>query len=95
MPIRITLLLSKSFVRTPSLRATLLLTNFMSFSVEWQRYEAASTLFGPHTLAAYQQEYSSLATSLIKGLPVPPGPTPPDLSGSTVCIPLFLSGFLC
>jgi neutral ceramidase len=49
----------------------------------YQRYEAASTIFGPHTLAAYQQEYSKLAIALMKGTPVPPGPTPPDISSKT------------
>jgi len=53
----------------------------------YQRYEAASTLYGPHTLAAYQQEYSKLAVALVTGTPVPPGPTPPDLTGKT---PSFL-----
>ena len=32
-----------------------------------QRYAGASTLFGPHTLAAYQQEYYKLAYALAKG----------------------------
>jgi neutral ceramidase len=49
----------------------------------YQRYEAASTIFGPHTLAAYQQEYSKLAIALMKGTSIPPGPTPPDISGKT------------
>jgi len=49
----------------------------------YQRYEGASTLYGPHTLAAYQQEFSSLAVALAKGLPVPHGPTPPNLEGKT------------
>ncbi|HEX9941943.1 MAG TPA: neutral/alkaline non-lysosomal ceramidase N-terminal domain-containing protein [Thermoanaerobaculia bacterium] len=31
---------------------------------EKQHYEGASTLFGPHTLAAYQQEFASLARDL-------------------------------
>jgi neutral ceramidase len=48
-----------------------------------QRYEGASTLFGPNTLAAYQQEYAKLAMALATGSAVPPGPTPADLSGST------------
>lgn len=34
-----------------------------------QRYEAASTIFGPHTLAAYQQQYSRLAKKLINVSP--------------------------
>jgi len=49
----------------------------------YQRYEGASTLYGPHTLAAYQQLYSTLAEALAKNQPVPPGPSPPDLSGHT------------
>ncbi|CAN1322840.1 Neutral ceramidase 2 [Linum perenne] len=32
-----------------------------------QRYEAASTLYGPHTLSAYIQEFNKLATQLAKG----------------------------
>jgi neutral ceramidase len=48
-----------------------------------QRYEGASTLYGPYTLNAYQQEYTKLAVAMVKGTPVPPGPTPPDLSGRT------------
>ena len=51
---------------------------------QYQRYEAASTIFGPHTLAAYQQEFSKLAAALVTDTPVPPGPTPPDLSSATV-----------
>ncbi len=31
-----------------------------------QRYEGASTIYGPHTLQAYIQEYSRLAASLAK-----------------------------
>lgn len=45
-----------------------------------QRYEAASTVFGPHTLAAYMQEFDKLAIAIGKDLPVPPGPTPRNLS---------------
>ncbi|KAI8523675.1 hypothetical protein RHMOL_Rhmol13G0091500 [Rhododendron molle] len=52
-------------------------TTFEEYEV--QRYEGASTLFGPHTLAAYIQEFQKLATALINGLPVEPGPQPPDL----------------
>nr|XP_043619098.1 neutral ceramidase 2-like [Erigeron canadensis] len=46
-----------------------------------QRYEAASTLYGPHTLSAYIQEFNKLAESMAKGLKiVDKGPSPPDLS---------------
>jgi len=47
-----------------------------------QRYEAASTLFGPHTLAAYQQEFAKLAISLRDSIPLPPVQSPP-FEGST------------
>uniref|UniRef100_A0A7N0TGM2 Neutral ceramidase n=2 Tax=Kalanchoe fedtschenkoi TaxID=63787 RepID=A0A7N0TGM2_KALFE len=53
------------------------ITTFEEYEV--QRYEGASTLFGPHTLAAYIQEFTKLATALIKGQPTQPGPQPPDL----------------
>ncbi|BBN08047.1 neutral ceramidase [Marchantia polymorpha subsp. ruderalis] len=46
---------------------------------EVQRYEGASTLFGPHTLSAYIQEFTKLATALVKGNDVSPGPAPPDM----------------
>lgn len=41
-----------------------------------QQYEGASTLFGPHTLAAYQQVAAGLATAMARGLPSKPGPPP-------------------
>ncbi|KAL4335960.1 hypothetical protein GQ457_07G035030 [Hibiscus cannabinus] len=44
-----------------------------------QRYEGASTLYGPHTLSAYIQEFQKLASALINGQPVEAGPQPPDL----------------
>ncbi|XP_047954799.1 neutral ceramidase 2-like [Salvia hispanica] len=46
---------------------------------QMQRYEGASTLYGPHTLSAYIQVFQKLATALITGKPVEPGPQPPDL----------------
>ncbi|WVY92521.1 hypothetical protein V8G54_031609 [Vigna mungo] len=44
-----------------------------------QRYEGASTLYGPHTLSAYIQEFKKLAMALINDEQVEPGPQPPDL----------------
>ncbi|KAL8154091.1 hypothetical protein V2J09_011851, partial [Rumex salicifolius] len=44
-----------------------------------QRYEGASTLYGPHTLSAYIQEFNKLATALLHGQAINPGPQPPDL----------------
>ncbi|EXC01507.1 hypothetical protein L484_022085 [Morus notabilis] len=52
-------------------------TTFEEYEV--QRYEGASTLYGPHTLSAYIQEFKKLAGALITNQPVEPGPQPPDL----------------
>ncbi len=47
-----------------------------------QRYEGASTHFGPWTQAALQQSFVNLTRALVAGRPVAPGPQPPDLSQS-------------
>ncbi|KAK8483536.1 hypothetical protein V6N13_024619 [Hibiscus sabdariffa] len=52
-------------------------TTFEEYQV--QRYEGASTLYGPHTLNAYIQEFKKLAAALISGGSVEAGPQPPDL----------------
>ncbi|KAL9256388.1 Neutral ceramidase 1-like protein [Drosera capensis] len=52
-------------------------TTFEEYEV--QRYEGASTLYGPHTLSAYLQEFKKLASALARKQPVEPGPLPPDL----------------
>ena len=45
-----------------------------------QRYEAASTLYGPHTLMAYQEQFSFLARKLAHGEKIKDeGPHPPNL----------------
>ncbi|XP_019186384.1 PREDICTED: neutral ceramidase-like [Ipomoea nil] len=45
-----------------------------------QRYEGASTLYGPHTLSAYIQEFNKLAKALATGQNITvKGPSPPDL----------------
>lgn len=49
-----------------------------------QRYEAASTIFGPHTLDGYIQEFSRLAKDLVSGQPSVAGPNPPDLSDKLI-----------
>ncbi|CAF3464674.1 unnamed protein product [Rotaria sp. Silwood1] len=48
-----------------------------------QRYEGASTLYGPHTLAAYQQTFYDLSMKLARNESVPSGPTPFDMRGKT------------
>ncbi|XP_050294251.1 neutral ceramidase [Anthonomus grandis grandis] len=45
-----------------------------------QRYEAAATIFGPHTLEIYQALYTKLAEAVVKGETLAPGPEPEDLS---------------
>lgn len=44
-----------------------------------QRYEGASTIFGPWALAALQQEYAQLTKALVNEEEVSDGPMPPDL----------------
>ncbi|XP_038715481.1 neutral ceramidase 2-like [Tripterygium wilfordii] len=54
-----------------------------------QRYEAASTLYGPHTLSAYIQEFRKLATTMAKGEKnTPSGISPPDLSSNQLSLVL-------
>ncbi|CAG9785826.1 unnamed protein product [Diatraea saccharalis] len=51
-----------------------------------QRYEAASTIFGPHTLEIYLNKYKELTEALISGNPVEPGPSPPDFSEQLITL---------
>ncbi|PNY09183.1 neutral/alkaline non-lysosomal ceramidase [Trifolium pratense] len=59
-----------------------------------QRYEGGSTLYGPHTLSAYIQEFKKLAKALISGQPVKPGPLPPNLLNKQVSLlpPVVVDG---
>ena len=52
------------------------ITTFEEYSV--QRYEGGFTLYGPHTLDAYIQEFRNLAAAMVKGEPTPEGPQPPN-----------------
>ncbi|ODN01049.1 Neutral ceramidase B [Orchesella cincta] len=55
-----------------------------------QRYEAASTLYGPHTLGAYIHKYSFLAEKMLKNEDVEVGPEPPHLiDGQIFNIPVI------
>ena len=47
-----------------------------------QQYEGGHTLFGPWTLAAYQQEFARLARALRDGDSVDAGPSPIDVRGT-------------
>ncbi|XP_074519931.1 neutral ceramidase [Halichoeres trimaculatus] len=53
------------------------ITTFEEYQV--QRYEGASTIFGPHTLSAYLQKYRGLAKAIAqdKVSELPVGPQPP------------------
>ncbi|KAG2496430.1 hypothetical protein HYH03_005654 [Edaphochlamys debaryana] len=57
---------------------------YSSYITTWeeyqvQRYEGASTIFGPLTLDAYIQEFLALADAMIEGRPVVSAVQPPDL----------------
>ncbi|CAH2009711.1 unnamed protein product [Acanthoscelides obtectus] len=41
-----------------------------------QRYEGASTIFGPHTLTIYLKKYRQLVTAMLKGTKIDVGPLP-------------------
>lgn len=49
-----------------------------------QRYEGASTHFGPWTLNAIQQNMAKLAAALVKGESIAPGPDPIDLTDKQI-----------
>lgn len=51
---------------------------------EIQRYEGASTIFGPHTLTLYLEQFSKLTQSMISDENVEPGPQPPHLEDGTL-----------
>lgn len=53
------------------------ITTFEEYGV--QRYEGASTIYGPHTLDAYIQEFRKLAHALVEDEVTHPGPQPPYL----------------
>ncbi|XP_039431133.1 neutral ceramidase [Culex pipiens pallens] len=44
---------------------------------EVQRYEGASTLYGPHTLTIYLQQYKRMVRSMVLNETLDAGPTPP------------------
>lgn len=59
---------------------------------QMQRYEGASTIFGPYTLPIYLAQYEKLYKALSKQIQLDPGPSPPDFSGRLVSLvppPLF------
>ncbi|XP_002993682.2 neutral ceramidase 2 [Selaginella moellendorffii] len=59
-------------------------TTFEEYQI--QRYEGASTLYGPHTLSAYIQEFKKLAEALVLDTQVAKGPSPPDLISKQISL---------
>lgn len=57
------------------------ITTFEEF--QQQRYEGASTLYGPHTLAAHMQNMAGLVEALVDNEVVPEGPLPIDMRNHT------------
>ncbi|XP_004929418.2 neutral ceramidase isoform X2 [Bombyx mori] len=51
-----------------------------------QRYEAASTIYGPHTLDIYLNKYLELTEALLENKTPESGPDPPDLSGQLITL---------
>jgi len=49
-----------------------------------QRYEAASTLYGPHTLTAYMQEMTRIAKDMLEGRESTSSEAPEDLTASQI-----------
>lgn len=45
---------------------------------EIQRYEGASTIFGPHSLPIYIKQFTKLLIAMTKGETIAPGPSPKD-----------------
>ncbi|XP_052755048.1 neutral ceramidase isoform X2 [Galleria mellonella] len=51
-----------------------------------QRYEAASTIYGPHTLDIYLNKYVELTEALMASKKPSSGPSPPDLSEQLISL---------
>ncbi|KAL3850105.1 hypothetical protein ACJIZ3_011987 [Penstemon smallii] len=66
------------------------LTNTYSITILYYTtlvlFQGASTLFSPHTLSAYIQEFKKLASGLVKGHSVESGPQPLDLLNKQISL---------
>ncbi|KAJ2950252.1 hypothetical protein O0L34_g11614 [Tuta absoluta] len=51
-----------------------------------QRYEAASTIYGPHTLDIYLNKYAEMTQALVQGKEMDPGPSPPDFKDDLITL---------
>lgn len=59
-------------------------TTFEEYQV--QRYEAASVIYGPHTLVAYIDQYSKLTRAMIGNEDLDDGPQPPNLLNDQISL---------
>lgn len=57
-----------------------------------QHYEGGHTLYGPWTLAAYQQEFHRMATAMRSGAQIDQGPLPQDARGTVESVALGTAG---
>lgn len=64
----------EKFPLTSDARGTRTQTTYEEYQV--QRYEGASTLYGPHTLGAYLDAFRQLTSALVSDQPISPGPMP-------------------
>ena len=55
---------------------------------DWQRYEGGHTIFGPNTLPAYLDIYTTMSAMIANNLPIPGGNLPPDLINSQLIQPI-------
>ncbi|XP_065353826.1 neutral ceramidase [Cloeon dipterum] len=53
---------------------------------ELQRYEAASTIYGQHTLTIYQRQYKKLSIALMTNTKLRPGRSPTDFREKTITL---------
>ncbi|KAG5667320.1 hypothetical protein PVAND_015304 [Polypedilum vanderplanki] len=53
---------------------------------EIQRYEGASTIFGPHTLTIYINRFIKLLDAMLRGAAVDPGPMPIDQDSKQISL---------
>ncbi|XP_065156459.1 neutral ceramidase isoform X2 [Atheta coriaria] len=58
------------------------ITTFEEYQV--QRYEGASTIYGPHTLSIHMQQYRKLLKALLTGESIPEGPVPEDATDKQI-----------
>jgi neutral ceramidase len=61
-------------------------TSYITTPEEYQvqRYEGASTIYGPHTLTIYLHQYQKLLSSIYSNVVLEEGPNPPYLDDKQI-----------